>query len=148
MRTLIIRPTLSYQGSNSQRKWKLPQPLRRDPLVAMTASCWSRRQGSQLVSAFCKSGGHGAGSWGAGVCVMVCHDDFLGIGGVGTALAPMELSLLSYSNPSRCIREKEQEARIFWWLGVHIDNKNYLGLGKRDTSLSQCLVWELLLTFS
>lgn len=88
MRTLIIRPTLSYQGSNSQRKWKLPRLLRRQPLVARRASCWSRRQGSQLVSAFCKSGGDGAGSQGGqGHTPLVWHDDFLGI---GTALAPME----------------------------------------------------------
>lgn len=58
----------------------------------------------------------------------------------------MELSLLPYSNPSRStrIREKEQDVRISWWLGVHVDNKNYLGFWKGDTSLSQCLGWELL----
>ena len=59
---------------------------------------------------------------------MVWGDDFLGIRGVGTAMAPMELPPRSPSNPPRSIREKEQEARISQWLGGHVNNKNYLGL--------------------
>lgn len=56
--------------------------------------------------------------------LLVWDDEFLGIGTVGTALASLELSPLFYSNPSRNIREKGQEARISWCLGGHMDDKN------------------------
>lgn len=41
------------------------------------------------------------------------------------------------------VSEKEQQARISWWLGGHVNDTNYSGLWKRGTPWSHWSVWEL-----
>lgn len=59
VRALLIRPALSYQGSSSQCKGKLPQAAKEagQPLVAVTTSSGSRQQMEPaLVPVFHRSG--------------------------------------------------------------------------------------------
>lgn len=95
-------------------------------MVVMTTTSWSRKQIEPAwVPTFHRSGGNVVGSQsGHRHIPLVCDDEFLGIGTVGTALASFEFPLLFYSNPSRNIRERRQEARISWCLGGHVDDKN------------------------
>ena len=51
--------------------------------------------------------------------------------------------LLSLISTLLGVSEKEQQARISWWLGGHVNDTDYSGLWKRETPWSHWSVWEL-----